>query len=158
VRLKACFSAVAVLLLAGLSAEAQLFRGFQAASILPPEPVKLKPGAELKIPLVVRVRPGYHINSDKPREEYLIPTTVTWEAPALKLEGVDFPEAEIVKYSFSDEPLSVFSGEIVITSRFRVPAKVPAMQEIRGTLRYQACNDKSCLAPTNVDFAATVLP
>ena len=118
-RLKACSSAIAALLLMGLSADAQLFRGFQAASILPPEPVQLKAGAEVEIPLVVRVRPGYHINSDLPREEYLIPTTVTWEAPALKLEGVDFPEAEIVKYSFSDEPLSVFSGEIIITSRFR---------------------------------------
>lgn len=157
-RLKACFSVVAALLVIGLSADAQLFRGFQAASILPPEPVTLKAGAEVKIPLVVRVRPGYHINSDKPREEYLIPTTVTWEVPALKLEGVDFPEAEVVTYSFSDQPLSVFSGEIVITSRFRVPAKAPALKEIRGTLRYQACNDKSCLAPTNVDFAATVLP
>ena len=105
---------------------------------------------------MVRIRPGYHINSDQPREEYLIPTTVTWEAPALKLERVEFPEAEIVKYSFSDEPLSVFSGEIVITTVFRVPEKAPAMSEIRGSLRYQACNDKSCLAPTSADFAATV--
>ncbi len=156
-RLKVC-SSLAVLLLAGLAAQAQLFRGFQAATVLPPEPVKLTPGAEIEVPLVVRIRPGYHINSDQPREQYLIPTAVTWEAPALKLERVEFPEAEIVKYNFSDEPLSVFSGEIVITTVFRVPDQAPKMSEIRGSLRYQACNDKSCLAPTSADFTAAVLP
>ncbi len=157
-KLKVCFSLTAALLLTALAADAQLFRGFQAASVLPPEPVKLRAGAEIEIPLVVRIRPGYHINSDQPREEYLIPTAATWEAPALKLERVKFPEAEVVQYSFSDEPLSVFSGEIVITSVFRVPEKVPALSSIRGSLRYQACNDKACLAPTSADFEVAVLP
>lgn len=151
------FCSVSALLLAALAGNAQVFRGFQAASVIPPEPVKLEPGAKIEIPLVVRIRPGYHINSDQPREEYLIPTAITWEAPALKIEGVEFPEAEIVEYSFSDQPLSVFSGEIVIKSVFRVPGKVPSMDSIRGSLRYQACNDKSCLAPTNADFEAAVL-
>ncbi len=107
---------------------------------------------------MVRIRPGYHINSNQPREEYLIPTAVTWQAPALDLVGVEFPEAEIVRYSFSDEPLSVFSGEIVITTIFRVPEKAPKISEIRGSLRYQACNDKSCLAPTSAEFTAPALP
>ena len=153
-RLRTC-SSLLLLLLAALSAGAQ-FRGFQAASVLPPAPLKLAPGQEIAVPVVVRIRPGYHMNSHQPREEYLIPTTLTWEAPGLTLVRVDYPDAEIVKYDFSEEPLSVFSGEITITTVFRVPSAVPPLSELRGSLRYQACNDKACLAPTSVDFQTAV--
>ncbi|MBI1356494.1 MAG: hypothetical protein GC160_19295 [Acidobacteria bacterium] len=154
-RSKVCSSLAALLLWTAVSA-AQ-FRGFQAASVLPPPPLRLEAGSEIEVPLVVRIRPGYHMNSNQPREEYLIPTTLSWEAPGLELVRVDYPEAEIVRYDFSEEPLSVYSGEITITTVFRVPAKVPALGEVRGSLRYQACNDKACLAPTSADFQTAVL-
>jgi 1-acyl-sn-glycerol-3-phosphate acyltransferase len=90
-------------------------------------------------------------------EQYLIPTRLTWNTPALKLKDVTYPEAETVNYAFSDKPLLVFSDTIVIKSAFDVPSNVPAsLTELTAQLRYQACNDKACLPPTTLDITVPV--
>lgn len=133
------------------------FRGFQAASVMPPAPVELEPGATVDVPLNVRIRPRYHINSHEPLEDYLIPTSVQWETPGFEVASVEFPEPELVTYAFSEAPLSVFSDEITITSKLKVPASYKGgLSELTGKLRYQACNDKSCLAPTSASFSVPV--
>jgi hypothetical protein len=61
------------------------------------------------------------------------------------------------KYSFSPTPLSVFSGTFVITSKFKVaPTAAPGPMAVNGKLRYQACNDRECLAPQTLDVALQV--
>ena len=47
------------------------FRGFQAASVEPTPLVELKPGESAEVALRIRIRRGYHINSDKPSEDYM---------------------------------------------------------------------------------------
>ena len=154
-RLSPYSKSTAIALLAALALTAQ-FRGFQAASVAPAAPVTVKPGSEIKIPLVVRIRSGYHINSDKPAEDYLIPTQVAWDASPLQVVRVDYPEAEIVSYPFSEKPLSVYSGEIEIVTVLRAPADAKPGDTIPGRLHYQACNDKACLAPTSVEISVPV--
>ena len=141
---------VALALLMATAAWAQ-FRGFQAAAVTPPAPLLLEAGKTVESSLVVRIRPGYHINSNKPAEEYLIPTKLTWNTPGLETD-VTYPESELFVSQFSDEAMLVYSGEIEFKTKFRAPAKLPAgLTEIAGTLRYQACTDKACLAPTSLD-------
>ncbi len=142
---------VALLLGAGLLG-AQ-FRGFQAASVAPSAPVSVKPGAEVEIPLTVRIRSGYHINSDTPAEDYLIPTQVVWDAAPFRIVRVEYPDAEIVRYPFSEKPLSVYSGEIEIVTVLEAPAGAKPGETLAGRLHYQACNDKACLAPTSIDIS-----
>ena len=152
-KLRACCKALAVVLLAVLAgpAAAQSFGGFQAASIAPPGLITISPGQDATVPLTIRIRPGYHINSREPAEEYLIATKLTWDESPLQLKAVDYPEAEIVKYSFSPKPLLVYSGNITVNSTFSAPEKVPLdLDELTGTLRYQACNDKSCFRPQKI--------
>jgi len=133
------------------------FRGFQAASVTPPAPVELEAGEEIVVPLIVRIRPRYHINSHEPLEDYLIPTAVQWETPGVDDLGAEFPEPELVTYLFSDSPLSVFSGQITIRAKLRAPADYRGgIDELTGKLLYQACNDKSCLAPTSASFSVPV--
>ena len=133
------------------------FRGVQAASVLPPTAVQLKAGGELSIPLKVVIRPGYHINSDTPAEDYLIPTRLTWNDAGLEVKSIDYPEPEIVKYEFSEKPLSVFSNSITLRSTLVVPDPVPAgLTELTGKLRYQACTEKACLAPVTLDVSVPV--
>jgi hypothetical protein len=100
---------------------------------------------------------GYHANSDKPTESYLIPLSLKWTAGPLKLDGVTYPAATMEKYSFSEKPISVVTGEFAITTKFSVPkdaANGPAAQT--GTLRYQACDNRSCYPPKNVPVSVTV--
>ncbi len=132
-------------------AGAQSFSGFHAASVLPSGTVTLEPGQMVVIPVAVHIRPGFHVNSDRPTDAYLIPTKLTWRTEALALKGIEYPPAELVEYKHSDEPLSVYSGKFVIRSSFRVPAQIPDdLTELTGKLRYQACNDKACFPPKSL--------
>lgn len=146
----------AVVVLFSSAAMAQ-FRGVQAASVMPPKAVKVTPGEDLSVALKVAIRPGYHMNSDTPAEDYLIPTKLTWDVAGLTVKSVEYPDPEIVNYEFSEKPLSVFSGTITLNSTFGVPETLPAdLTEFTGKLRYQACTEKACLPPVTVDVHVPV--
>src|SRR5665213_2438521 len=50
------------------------------------------------------------------------------------------------KYSFSDQPLAVYTGNFDIVTKFKVPASAPAGPAvISAKVRYQACTDRMCL-------------
>jgi len=120
------------------------------------EPAKVagKRGAvvQAKIPLMVDA--GFHVNSNTPNEEYLIPLKLTWKSTGA-LEGgqVTYPKAMQEKYEFSEKPLSVFTGRFEVTANFKVTANAPAGPGVAaGQLRYQACNDKACFPPKTVEI------
>ncbi len=147
---------IAAALVLASAASAQ-FRGVQAASVMPPKAVRLTPGEDLVVALKVAIRPGYHMNSDTPAEDYLIPTRLSWDVAGLVVESVEYPDPEIVNYEFSEKPLSVFSGTITLSSTFAVPETVPpGLSELAGKLRYQACTEKACLPPVTVDVSVPV--
>jgi hypothetical protein len=119
-----------------------------------PQKVAGKRGAvvQAKIPLVVD--PGFHVNSNTPNEEYLIPLKLTWKSTGA-LEGgqVIYPKPIQEKYEFSEKPLSVFTGKFEVTANFKVAATAPAgLGVATGQLRYQACNDKACFPPKTVEI------
>ena len=159
--MRLCSSLIAVLLLPGLSGGALWAQGFsrglRAASIVPGPAVKLQPGGTAAVPVTVQIRPAYHINSNAPADEYLIPTKLTWESSLLVWKKTDYPEAEIVNYSFSKKPLAVYSNKIVIVSHFAVPENVPeTLTGLKGEFRYQACNSRACLPPKTVEVSVPV--
>jgi thiol:disulfide interchange protein DsbD len=113
---------------------------------------KVYPGSEVKLAVKVNIEDGWHINSNKPYEDYLIPTELTIGTTYFELKKVTYPEAHDFKFSFSEKPLSVYEGQIYIgalleTSKDIKPGKYPLIIN----LNYQACNDRSCLAPTSVE-------
>ena len=113
---------------------------------------KVYPGSEVKLAVKVNIEDGWHINSNKPYEGYLIPTELTIGTTYFELKKVTYPEAHDFKFSFSEKPLSVYEGQIYIgalleTSKDIKPGKYPLIIN----LNYQACNDRSCLAPTSVE-------
>ena len=118
-------------------------------------PVKRNATAIVKVH--AQLREGYHVNSNTPAEDYLIPLKLTWNAAPLEVAGVEYPTPKMEKYQFSPKPLSVFSGDFEITTKFNVPAKAPNGPAIlTGKLRYQACTDKLCLPPKTIDVPLTV--
>ena len=93
------------------------------------EPAKLaaRRGAAAEARIPIAVQPGFHVNSDQPREEYLIPLRLTWTSPgALAPAAIVYPKPALQKYDFSPQPLSVFTGKFEIVVRFKVPAGAPA--------------------------------
>jgi len=119
-------------------------------------PAAFAPGKTVEITLELRIAPGFHINSDQPVDENIIPTTVNLKpAAGLKFEAAVFPVAEMKMFSFRDKPLSVFEG----TVKVKVPVTVArgfkgSQVVIEGVVGYQACDDNSCLAPEEAGFRA----
>ncbi len=144
--------------------------GPAAAQLRPPEvsiaPVMetdaAHPGTTTRVALEVKLDPGFHVNSDTPLDDSLIPTALTLEMPeGFSLEGVAFPEAILIEQVIADEPLAVFEEEFRIGAILDLDASLtPGTYALPGTFRYQACNDRVCFAPVNapVEFDVTVAP
>jgi len=101
----------------------------------------------------VSVQPGYHVNSNTPSDEYLIPLKLTWTAlGALEGGQVTYPKPSAEKYDFAEKPLSVFTGNFDLLVNFKVAPNAPAGPGIaQGKLRYQACNNTTCFPPLTVE-------
>jgi hypothetical protein len=100
----------------------------------------------------VQLRNGFHVNSDKPSDAYLIPLKLTWDASDLQVVDTIYPKPRMETYEFTSKPLSVFTGDFEIATRFKVPPKAqPGAVVLLGKLRYQACNEKMCLPPRTVE-------
>ena len=98
---------------------------------------------------------GYHVNSDKPTLDYLIPLKLTWDKGSMGvLEGgtIVYPKPTQEKYDFEEKPLSVFTGNFELTANFKVAATAPAGPGVAaGKLKYQACSNRACYPPKTVD-------
>ncbi len=115
---------------------------------------KVIPGDAFKLALKVDIKEGWHINSDKPKEDFLIPTELSIINPGkgfFNLERIVYPPAQNVKLDFSDKPLSAWEGEIFIGGILRAPTDIkPGDYLLIVKLVYQSCNNSVCLAPTSV--------
>ena len=106
-------------------------------------PEKAKPGSTIEVIIKAEIEPEYHVNSNNPTDENLIPTI-------LKFEPL---EPELVTFSFSEEALSVYQGDVTFSVNLTLSDKFPlGMSKIKGTLSFQACNDQSCFAPSDENF------
>jgi hypothetical protein len=99
-----------------------------------------------------RVPRGYHINSNTPKSEFLIPTALKMDlgsATDIVLGKIDYPQGEDLSFPFSpDEKLNVYSGDFTITLTVHpLRAVVPGKYALHGVLRYQACDNSACYPP-----------
>ncbi|MBI9073550.1 MAG: thioredoxin family protein [Melioribacteraceae bacterium] len=107
---------------------------------------------ELTVVLEVNVHEGWHINSNVPKDEFLIPTTVTIDSnDVFNFSLVKFPEAHDFQFAFSENPVSVFEGKIYLGGKIQVPANVElGKHSLNISLNYQACNNEACMPPTTI--------
>ncbi len=119
-----------------------------------------KRNAVVQVKIPVTVKDGYHVNSNKPAEEYLIPLKLTWTSTgALEAGEITYPKPLLEKFEFNDKPdvpLSVYMGNIELLAKFKVAANAPAGPGVAsGKLKYQACSNKACYPPKSVDVAVS---
>ena len=61
------------------------------------------------------------------------------------------------KFSFSETELEVYAGSFNIGLTLKANKDLkPGTYEIKGSVNYQACNDRACFPPKDADFSATV--
>jgi Disulphide bond corrector protein DsbC len=109
-------------------------------------------GKTFEAAVVVAIEKGYHMNSNKPSETYLIATTLTPMAPAgIKVLDTMYPAGKDTKFPFTEKPLNVYSGTVTVKLKIATDATTPVGDvTIPTVLRYQACNDSACLPPVKV--------
>ncbi len=113
-------------------------------------------------PFTVRVQlnivSGFHINSNHPKDKYLIPTQVIMKGtPDFIFKPAKFPPAVERSFEFSTEKLSVFEGEVELEVPGVAGKAVPlGRKTILGSVRYQACDNNTCYPPRNLPFEIPV--
>ena len=119
--------------------------------------LKLNAGSQFKVVLEAHIADSWHINSNKPNDEFLIASKVTVKSEAVTLTSINYPQPKELKLEFSEKPVSVYSGDIKIELTFTVNKNTTSGKyTVPVKLSYQACNDKICMPPTEVSEKITV--
>ena len=113
--------------------------------------VKKVSATEYKLVFHVTLTDGWHIFSQKPGDEFLIPPSFTLG----KSKNVTFvgKVQEIGKLKTErmegiDNPINYYEGSV----EFIQMVKVSGKGKISGEHEYQVCNDKMCLPPKTKSF------
>jgi hypothetical protein len=132
---------------------------FQSVTLAPVEVNTITRGKPGTVQLQFRVQRGYHINSNTPRAEFLIPTTLKLNAPTdIVIGKVTYPPGEDMSFAFApDEKLSVYTGDFPLRVTVRpLVGVVPGKYAIRGQLKYQACDNAACYPPKQLPVSFEV--
>ncbi len=151
----------AMLLLLGAAQGQELAPSGPSVSLLSAPGVVVTRGSSASTELRFRVAAGYHINSNKPHDEFLIPTALKLNAPTDIIVGrVTYPSGQDMAFEFSPaQPINVYSGDFNVMVKVRPLRTVMAGNYVmRGKLRYQACDNRACYPPKNlpVEFGIKV--
>jgi thiol:disulfide interchange protein len=135
-------------LVAGERADAQLRRPKADVSAIV-EHSGYDPGTTARVALLVSLPEGLHTQSNKPRDETLIPTELTVDAPqGVTLQEIVWPPATDLKQVGADKPLAVFEQKFAIGAQLAIASTLQGDVAVPARLRYQACDSNLCYAPT----------
>ena len=109
----------------------------------------IQPGQTVTLVLGVELPENIHVQSDKPRDPFVIPTLLTFTLPeGVTVEEITYPESTDFLLAGATEPLAVFENEFTIAVRLALDADVsPGDIVVPGSFLYQACDDRVCFPP-----------
>ncbi len=130
-----------------------------SVSMAPVGQVTAPRAKQTKVTLNFRVASGFHVNSNTPKDEFLIPTALKMDPPTdIVLGKTEYPAGQDVSFPFSPESkLNVYSGDFAISVAVHPLASVvPGKYAMRGVLRYQACDNAQCFPPKTLPISFEV--
>jgi uncharacterized protein YyaL (SSP411 family) len=133
--------------------------GVVTASAGKPKPGAVAPGGEFEVELILVIKDNYHLYANPAGSDNAIPTLITLGPGSdATLVEVRYPAGEAKMMEGGGfVPVSVYEKKAVATARVRLAAGAkPGPASIPLRVRYQACNDRACLAPANLDVPVTV--
>lgn len=114
---------------------------------------KAQKGKPLRVAIVIDVPSGYHINSNRPLESYLIATSVKVEPEnGLRAGVVTYPRPVMRNFKFSRKQMSVYEGQARLKFSVPIPANyADGSARIKARVRLQSCNEEACFPPKSFD-------
>ena len=107
------------------------------------------------------IRPGWHINSDRPLQESLTPTKLSFLGGETETEltKTEFPKPTLKQMGFQKEKLALFEGKVTLQGEIERPPSAVLPSDLSLfplRLEFQVCNDSSCLLPESVVLYPTI--
>ena len=131
----------------------------QLVAVAPLATVRVAAGKSTPVELQFRVTPGYHINSNKPSSELLLPTVLSLKPPTdISVAKLTYPAGEDRSFPFSPgDKLNVYAGDFAVTGLVRAARTAPpGTYRVKGVLKYQACDNRACYPPGQLPVAFDV--
>ena len=117
-----------------------------------------RPGLRIALSLDIELKPGMHVYA--PGVQGYIP--IDWQldegGPAAKRHAFKYPDSEMLRLEAIGETVPVYRGQVRIVREITFGPEaalkplVTANEEltVKGSFRYQACDDRKCYVPQNV--------
>ena len=114
------------------------------------------PGQELGVVVDIAIAPGWHIYG-QPLPENYVATSLTFAGDAVAQQSMVLPPAVPLEFKALGETLPVYEGSVQGKGSILISGSVqPGTTKIRGTFRFQECNDSICKLPQEVPFEIPV--
>lgn len=115
-------------------------------------------GGAYPLAIALTIRPGWHINSDRPKEKDLYPTTMLLQCSRdCSFSPAVFPKATNHKPDFSKTALDVFGGTVIVRTTLTVAKDAQLGPQLLGArLSYQGCDDQACAMPDDLEVPIQV--
>ena len=115
---------------------------------------KLPAGKTCRVAIVLTIEDGWHINANPAKPDFMVPTTFTVKSnQQVTLSQVKYPAGHAFTVEGFDEPLQVYEKQAIIRGTLTIPAAAAGKAEqLELNVKYQACNDKTCIRPTTVSL------
>jgi Disulphide bond corrector protein DsbC len=126
---------------------------------IPTSTVVVAPGGHAPVQFTFRVISPYHINSNHPTAEELIPTQLHFSLPGeVAIGRMQYPTGTLMSFPFDpNTKLSVYSGDFVIRGIVVAPTQASTgTYTVHAELKYQACDNNACYPPKKLPFTFNV--
>jgi DsbC/DsbD-like thiol-disulfide interchange protein len=110
---------------------------------------RLPAGETVRIAVVLDIEEGWHINTNPARPDFVKPTTITLRGKhGTEIKKLAYPKGTDLQIAGMKEPQGVYEGRVVLFGDLVVPKEAARQtEELTVEVKFQACNEKQCLAP-----------
>ncbi len=109
----------------------------------------------VSIDIILSIKDGWHINANKPLDDYLTPTVVSIKDTAnIRIVDEEYPAPSFVKLKFSQTQLALYENEAIVKLKLKINKSFKKSKlKLKGEVQYQPCNDQTCLFPVSKPFS-----
>lgn len=110
------------------------------------------PGRQLGIAVVFTMANGWHVYGQPISDNY-IPTSITFDSEFVSAQSLEFSKPTPVEFKSLGETLPAYAGSFRASGSILIRANLkPGDYKVKGTLRFQECNDQVCKLPQKIEF------
>ena len=119
-------------------------------------PVSAAPGARVSLFVDVAPKPKMHVYAPDQKDYIPVALTIDADASSFKAGAPQFPKAETYFFAPLKETQRVYSKAFRIIQPVTLAPTAKGEVVIKGTVRYQACDDAICYVPQNVPISWSI--